>query len=382
MAGAAPAGWYPQEGGGQRYWDGTRWTGHLAPANPARDGTQELVPVGGRTQSPVAPQEAELGYEPPFNRDDPRWNVPGLGPTQPTTLPAQAPGRWHPDPFRRHELRWWDGRGWTHHVASQGRQAIDPPAAGMPSTAADRIDPKIQQQVRSLGLLSQGAQAGVGPLFTERILVVNQKPKIFEVKAEYGVFDQHGRQIAAVRQIGENFMRKAMAVTPDRNRTRRLEIVDLNGLVLMKLVRPANVVKSTVEVSGADGSALGEIVQENTRALSGLMKGAVGIADRFSPVNLEHKIGHLGNLRFSLQARGRKLGSIQIEDREQWDFRIEDEAGAEIARITRTWAGAAKEWFTKADNYVVQIHRPLDQPLNSLTVAAALAVDTVFRQDA
>jgi hypothetical protein len=28
---ATPAGWYPQDDGSQRYWDGERWTGHIAP---------------------------------------------------------------------------------------------------------------------------------------------------------------------------------------------------------------------------------------------------------------------------------------------------------------------------------------------------------------
>ena len=28
---SVPAGWYPDQYGGQRYWDGQRWTGHTAP---------------------------------------------------------------------------------------------------------------------------------------------------------------------------------------------------------------------------------------------------------------------------------------------------------------------------------------------------------------
>ncbi|MEJ7690793.1 MAG: hypothetical protein WKF76_10385 [Nocardioidaceae bacterium] len=36
--------------------------------------------------------------------------------------------------------------------------------------------------------------------------------------------------------------------------------------------------------------------------------------------------------------------------------------------------------FTKADNYVVQIHRPLEEPLRSPRSAAALAVDTALKQ--
>ncbi len=47
-----------------------------------------------------------------------------------------------------------------------------------------------------------------------------------------------------------------------------------------------------------------------------------------------------------------------------------------MARITKTWEGLAKTMFTTADNFVVQIHRPLEEPLRSLVVASSLAVDT------
>ena len=34
--------------------------------------------------------------------------------------------RWHPDPLRRHELRYWDGQAWTAHVSDHGTPAHDP----------------------------------------------------------------------------------------------------------------------------------------------------------------------------------------------------------------------------------------------------------------
>jgi hypothetical protein len=37
--------------------------------------------------------------------------------------------------------------------------------------------------------------------------------------------------------------------------------------------------------------------------------------------------------------------------------------------------------FTTADNYVVQVHRPLADPLRQLVVARALCVDTALKQD-
>lgn len=53
-------------------------------------------------------------------------SVPAAPPASPP--PPPTPAAWAPDPFRRHELRYWDGVQWTHHVSNRGVQAIDPPS--------------------------------------------------------------------------------------------------------------------------------------------------------------------------------------------------------------------------------------------------------------
>jgi uncharacterized protein YxjI len=89
----------------------------------------------------------------------------------------------------------------------------------------------------------------------------------------------------------------------------------------------------------------------------------------------------IGKIRFSLEAGGQSYGSINAENWRAWNFNIQDATGTEVARITKTFEGIAKTMFTTADNYVVQIHRPLEDPLRSLVVAAALSVDTALKQD-
>src|SRR4051812_14647877 len=37
-------------------------------------------------------------------------------------LPGPA---WHPDPYGRSELRYWDGSRWTEHVSTAGVQGLD-----------------------------------------------------------------------------------------------------------------------------------------------------------------------------------------------------------------------------------------------------------------
>ena len=78
---------------------------------------------------------------------------------------------------------------------------------------------------------------------------------------------------------------------------------------------------------------------------------------------------------------GQAIGSINAENWRAWDFHISTPPGSEVARINKTFAGLARAMFTTADNYVVQIHRPLEEPLRSLVVAAAVSVDTALKQD-
>lgn len=47
-----------------------------------------------------------------------------------------SPPDWHPDPYGRHQLRYWNGDSWTDHVADGGQTSTDPVSAA-PSTSAD-----------------------------------------------------------------------------------------------------------------------------------------------------------------------------------------------------------------------------------------------------
>lgn len=294
-------------------------------------------------------------------------------------VPAVAAADWYPDPHGRHELRYWDGGTWSPHVSNGGVTSQDPVGqkrslksrfeaaltAGEqaltlgkdPGTDADKD--RIKRQVEGSGRTGAGLNArvegGGGSLFTEPILVVNQKAKIVELKNEFSVFDQDGNTIALVEQIGQSTAKKAMRMVSslDQFLTHKMQITDPAGNVLLHLTRPRKIVKSSVVVSDADDQEIGRIVQ----------KGAVG------------------KIRFALEAHGETLGMIKAENWRAWNFRIEDGDGNEVARITKTWEGLMRTSFTTADNYVVQIHTRLPEPLNSLIVAAALSVDTALKQD-
>lgn len=273
-----------------------------------------------------------------------------------------AAADWYPDPFGRHEVRYYDGAAWTEHVSSHGRQSTDPPT-GTPkmvqgTASADKVQGQVQKHVEKN--VVQGADqamgvTGDGTLFGEPILVVNQKAKLLEINSEYAIYDQHGQQLGAVRQIGQSKAKKAMRVLTsfDQFFTHKLQVVDMGGNVLMQVTRPAKVVKSRVIIQNGAGNEIGQVQQENV----------------------------FGKVRFSFVANGQTIGGIQAENWRAWNFSIQDASNTEVARITKTWEGLAKTMFTNADNYVLQINRPLEEPLRSLVVASALTVDTALKQD-
>lgn len=270
---------------------------------------------------------------------------------------GNPPAGWHPDPFGRHEHRWWDGAQWSDQVSSHGRQSVDPPSAGQGPTApvVNHSPERIQRQVAQQAGVAPTAQGG-GTLFTEPVLVVNQKAKLIEINAEYGIFSQQGNQIGAVRQVGQSALKKAarFLTSLDQFMTHSFQVVDMGGNVQMTLTRPAKLVKSRVVVGNGQGAEIGTVVQENM----------------------------IGKIRFGFMVGDQRIGGINAENWRAWNFSIRDASDQEVARITKTWEGLAKTMFTTADNYVVQIHRPLEEPLRSMVVASALCVDTALKQDA
>jgi uncharacterized protein YxjI len=218
------------------------------------------------------------------------------------------------------------------------------------STEAEKVQDQVSRQA-GLGPV----EGGGGSLFTEPVLVVNQTTKIIELAAEFSVFDQRGSRIGSVAEVGQSTLKQAarLLTSLDQFMTHTFEIRDADGATQLVLTRPRKLVKSKFQLTRPDGTAVGEIVQKRA----------------------------MGKIRFALVAGGREMGTMNAENWRAWNFNIQDASGQEIARITKTWEGLLKTAFTTADNYVVQIHQPLVDPLRSLVVAAALCVDTALKQD-
>ncbi|MDJ0342952.1 phospholipid scramblase-related protein [Streptomyces sp. H10-C2] len=274
------------------------------------------------------------------------------------TTHSNTPAGWYADPQGTPNLlRYWDGSQWTEHTnTGQAGQVPQQQQNNAWELSVDGgHDPaKVQRQVQHQAGVAP-ARGGGGTLFTEPILVVNQKAKLIELNNEYSVFDQQGRSIGSVSQVGQSTARKVLRFVSsiDQYLSVKLEVRDAHGQPQLLLTRPAKFIKSKVIVQRPDGQTLGEIVQQNA----------------------------IGKINFAFQVNGQKIGAIKAENWRAWNFAIVDHTDTEVARITKTWEGLAKTMFTTADNYVLQIHRQLPEPLLSMVVASALTVDTALKQD-
>ncbi|NED90413.1 DUF2510 domain-containing protein [Streptomyces sp. SID11233] len=301
------------------------------------------------------------------------------------TTHSNVSAGWYPDPHGAPQLlRYWDGSQWTEHTNPAGGQQQAPAQGQAPAQPQvpqqqaqqhnqqqaaqqqyqQQAAPQHQQQApaqQPAAMPQQGAHPqqgggpGAGSLFNQQVLVVNQKAKLIEVTNEYSVFDQHGNTVGSVVEVGQSALRKVVRFLSsiDQYMTHRLEIRDAYGQPQLLLTRPAKFIKSKVIVQRPDGQPVGEIVQQNA----------------------------IGKINFAIMVDGQQVGAIKAENWRAWNFAIVDHNDAEIARITKTWEGLAKTLFTTADNYVLQIHYQLPEPLLSLVVATALTVDTALKQD-
>ena len=88
--------------------------------------TADWQPAAG-TVSPTPVAVVVPGYIAPPTVAQPRVGVvvePVSAPMMPAAVPTN--GQWATDPYGRYQVRYWNGKKWTHHVATNGITGSDP----------------------------------------------------------------------------------------------------------------------------------------------------------------------------------------------------------------------------------------------------------------
>ena len=195
-------------------------------------------------------------------------------------------------------------------------------------------------------------QSGDG-LLSQPALVINQKMKLFELRNEFAILDGNGERIGSVTQVNQSLLTKLLRIFSDADVMLpvTLEVTDAAGTPVLHIRKPW--FRITAQVSRPDGQPIGEV----------------------------SKRIRVGKARFAMRdAAGIEVGSVIAENWRAKDFRIEDRNGMEVARISKKWRGLARELFTDADTYAVELPPALTDPLRSLAAATALAIDTIMKQ--
>jgi len=87
------------------------------------------------------------------------------------------------------------------------------------------------------------------------------------------------------------------------------------------------------------------------------------------------KVFTLGGALIIQDGARQPIGELK-GDWKGWDYKASLQ-GQDIGRVTKKWAGIAKELFTNADQYLVESHQPQHF---KLLLGLALAVDLVYKE--
>jgi uncharacterized protein YxjI len=142
-----------------------------------------------------------------------------------------------------------------------------------------------------------------------------------------------------------------------------------------RLLINKSLLPTTIEIAVAEKQPPVLIIKRNV----GILRKKVTVFDG-TGVQLgffKSKILSIGGGFLVYSPDGQQFADVK-GDWKGWNFKFLDSAGQEMGVVTKKWAGLGKELFTSADNYIVEIKEGTAN--NALLLAAAIAIDTVFKE--
>jgi uncharacterized protein YxjI len=184
--------------------------------------------------------------------------------------------------------------------------------------------------------------------------LIKEQAAILKMTDVYDVFNpETGAQVGQVKEVVSGLNKALRLLISKKLMPTTFECREHpEGALVFYLKKPVSLIRSVVEVYDADGKKLGYF---KSKMLS--LGGGFWVYDH--------------NDQQFAEIKGKWTG---------WDFRFLSSQGAELGKVSKTWAGSLKEFFTTADHYIVSIAPDLaEQPIAKiLLLAAALAIDAVY----
>ena len=192
-------------------------------------------------------------------------------------------------------------------------------------------------------------------VFNGNVFLVKEHVGLFKAANNYDIYDpQTGQVVMECREDRLGLITKLLRFT-DWKRMTPFDICirGLDGQQIVRVTRGTSLFLSKVTV-----------YNESDRVIGGFRQKLFSIGGRFDVLDSG------GQPVCSL--KGKWTG---------WDFRFMT-GDAELAHVTKKWAGLGKEMFTSADNYMLEISDkvPPDSILRQLILAAVMCIDMVLKE--
>ncbi|MCC6548585.1 MAG: RNAase [Ignavibacteriaceae bacterium] len=192
-------------------------------------------------------------------------------------------------------------------------------------------------------------------ILSRNTFFVKEHPAVFKAAKFYDIYNPDtSEMIMTCREANLGFFTKIMRFSDARKMTPfHLQVDDTRGNRIVSVKRGFTWFVSVVEVFDAKDVLIGRFRQK-----------LFSIGGRFELFDAQDN--HVLTLRGKFTS---------------WEFKLLRD-GVEFATISKQWAGLAREMFTSADNYMIQISDrvPAESPLRPLIIAAAMCIDLVLKE--
>lgn len=189
--------------------------------------------------------------------------------------------------------------------------------------------------------------------FLNNTFVIDEEIAAFKLSNAYKVYNDKGEEIGAIQEH-KSFIHILLGIfLPDGMMPFELNILNEDGYCIAQLKRGITFFTSTVRVLDGKSRFVAAFQQQLT-----LMKKKFTLLDY----------------------KGKALATIQ-GDWKAWKFVITDAAGQPIGSVNKQWNGLAKELFTTADKYIVNIDPNVTDERQRIAISSvAAAIDMILKE--
>ena len=188
-----------------------------------------------------------------------------------------------------------------------------------------------------------------------KAFLVKEQVQLLKLAGTYDIFvPESGVQIATAKEEPAGWVKALRFLVNKLMLPNKVTVYDNDGNRVLTIVKPFTLIRAKVVVLNENGVSLGYF---KSKILT--IGGGFWIYD-----NSDNKVAEI---------KGNWVG---------WNFKFLDNGGNELGLVTKKWAGAMKEIFTSADNYIIELNDNIinQRETAALLLAAGLAIDTVYKE--